>query len=57
MTDSQSRRSQDFPNQEPAPLPSSASAQDFSAILDDLDSILEKNASTFIQRFVQEDGQ
>lgn len=55
----QTRREGDSPAPDPgpAPVPSSAAAQDFSAVLNDIDDILEENALSFVQGFVQEGGQ
>lgn len=42
---------------EPPPVPAAAAAQDFSQVLADIDDILETNALTFVQGFVQEGGE
>ncbi|MBM9432557.1 ubiquitin-like protein Pup [Flaviflexus sp. JY899] len=54
---SYSKRDPDRPEPDPPPIVSSAAAQDFTAILDDIDDILEENALTFVQGFIQEGGQ
>ncbi len=61
MTEDQLRRHR--PADEPAPdepappAPAAAAAQDFSQVLADIDDILETNALTFVQGFVQEGGE
>lgn len=61
MTEEQLRRSRpadEPPADEPTlPPPTAPAAQDFSQILDDIDDILEENALTFVQGFVQEGGE
>ncbi|MGO1667527.1 ubiquitin-like protein Pup [Flaviflexus sp.] len=60
MTENQSfkhRQDREPEGSEPPPLPSSAAAQDFSAVLNDIDDILEENAVTFVRGFIQEGGQ
>ncbi|NCD17306.1 MAG: ubiquitin-like protein Pup [Actinobacteria bacterium] len=42
---------------EPPPAPAAAAAHDFSQVLADIDDILETNALTFVQGFVQEGGE
>ena len=41
----------------PAPPAPAGAGQDFTSILSDIDDILEENALTFVQGFVQEGGQ
>ena len=42
---------------EPPPAPAAAAAHAFSQLLADIDDILETNALTFVQGFVQEGGE
>lgn len=42
---------------EPPPAPAAAATHDFSQVLADIDDILETNALTFVQGFVQEGGE
>ncbi|NLI17454.1 MAG: ubiquitin-like protein Pup [Actinomycetales bacterium] len=42
---------------DPPAAPAAAAAQDYTSILADIDDILETNALTFVQGFVQEGGQ
>lgn len=61
MTESQIHRSRptggdgDVPA--PTPPPAPAAAQDYSQVLADIDDILEENALTFVQGFIQEGGE
>lgn len=61
MTESQLHRSRpgggDDGGDAPAPAPAPAAAQDYTAVLADIDDILEENALTFVQGFVQEGGE
>ena len=61
MTESQIHRQRpgDTPGDDlPAPAPTPGGAgQDYSQILSDIDDILETNALTFVQGFVQEGGE
>lgn len=42
---------------EPPPLPPPAAAQGLDSMLDDIDDILETDALTFVQSYVQKGGQ
>lgn len=61
MTESQLHRSRPTGDGDgegtPAPAPVPAAAQDYSQVLADIDDILEENALTFVQGFVQEGGE
>ncbi len=41
----------------PAPTPAPAAEQDFTAVLNEIDDILEENALAFVQGFIQEGGE
>ena len=41
----------------PAPAPAPAAEQDFTAVLNEIDDILEENALAFVQGFIQEGGE
>ena len=45
------------PEDPPIPTPTSDFAQGFDDILDDIDDVLEENALSFVQGFVQKGGQ
>lgn len=61
MTESQIHRSRPTgdggDDAAPAPAPAPAAAQDYGQVLADIDDILEENALTFVQGFVQEGGE
>ncbi len=61
MTESQIRHTRSGGDGDDAaaapPPPAPAAAQDYSQVLADIDDILEENALTFVQGFVQEGGE
>lgn len=59
MTQDQYREHRPAGDPEPVDPPAApaAAAQDYTSILADIDDILETNALTFVQGFVQEGGQ